>query len=67
MQEAPGHRADPVEECQGLFGPIPADGASRDKQSQMAVHLPGRTIGESPEVRPVATGSAVTFGEVRRN
>jgi hypothetical protein len=67
MQEAPGHRADLIEELQVIPGPIPVDGNGRDEQLQMAVNLFGRPVGDPPEVCAVATRATVAFSEVRRN
>jgi hypothetical protein len=41
MQEAPGHRADLIEERQGILGSFPAHGTGREEQPQMGVDLFG--------------------------
>ena len=55
MQEAPDHRADLVEEPQGIAGLIPIDGTGRAEQTQVAVDLLGRSVGDSPQMCRVAT------------
>jgi hypothetical protein len=67
MQEPPGYGADPVEELQGVLRRLPFDGAGRDEQLQMAIDLLGGAVGDPPQVRAVAAGAAVAFGEVRPN
>jgi len=67
MEEPPGHGAHLIKKHQGLLGQFPVDGTGRDDQLQVAVDLFGRAVGDPPQVRAVATGTTVAFGEVRRN
>ena len=54
MEEAPGDGSDVIEETNGVFGGLSGDGAGFDEEPQMRADLLGRTVGDTPVVKPIS-------------
>ena len=65
MEEAPGEGAGFVEELESDIGSTGIDGACLDEELRVGVDFLRRSVGDSPVVVAVPTGSTVAFGEIR--
>jgi len=67
MEESPFHGADVLEELQGSDCLIAMRGLGDADDSEVDVHLPRGSVGDSVVVEPVSSDASVAFGEVCRD
>ena len=64
IEQAPRHGTNLIKGLQGFLRPDPMDGTGGGEESQVAVDLLGRGVGDPPVVLAISPGSAVPFRSV---
>jgi hypothetical protein len=67
VEEAPGHRADVVEELQGGCCLIAMHGVGKTEETEVRVDLLRGSVGDPPVVGAVSSETSVAFGEIAKH